>query len=279
LAQPWFRFYHEVLDDPKVQTLPPELFKFWTNTLCLACRNNGFLPDIKAVSFAFRCDEKYVSEMLQLLDEKGLLDKRFGKLSPHKWFERQYKSDTSTERVKRHREKKRNVSPPLAVTPPEQIQNRTDTDTEQKGNKTTPSASVKRGGTPDPAADSFAEKCLEYTRVPYDFKTQDFVILARLRKSFKIGTKETPEGWEESIVNYFGSALGKWTIADLANRYQVFRNSAVDRYGKPINHVNGGNGNGNGQPKDRQQLNFERAEALDARFDSKDRSDGKREFE
>ncbi len=213
--------------------------------------------------------------MLQQLDSFGLLDKKFGKYTPHNWFKRQYKSDISTERVKRHRQKKRNVSSVLPETPPEQIQNRTDTEQIQKGEGDTPSAPLKREGNKDPAADLFAEKCLEYTRVPYEFKTQDFVHLAKLRVGYKIGGKETPEGWKDAIVNYFGSALSKWTIADLANRYQVFRNSAVDRYGKPINHTNGGNGNGH--PKDRQQLNFETAERLNARFDAKDRSRSERE--
>ena len=31
----WFRFYHGALHDPKVQSLRPELFKFWVNLLCL----------------------------------------------------------------------------------------------------------------------------------------------------------------------------------------------------------------------------------------------------
>ena len=40
----WFRFYNEALDDPKVQKLPPALFKSWVNLLCLTARHDGTLP-------------------------------------------------------------------------------------------------------------------------------------------------------------------------------------------------------------------------------------------
>ncbi len=40
----WFRFYSEVLDDPKVQGLSLGLFKMWINLLCIAARNDGYLP-------------------------------------------------------------------------------------------------------------------------------------------------------------------------------------------------------------------------------------------
>ena len=36
----WFRFYHDAIDDPKVQRLPGDVFKFWVNLLCLASRSN-----------------------------------------------------------------------------------------------------------------------------------------------------------------------------------------------------------------------------------------------
>ena len=37
----WLRLYDDVLDDPEVQRLPPDLFKHWVNLLCLA--NKGTL--------------------------------------------------------------------------------------------------------------------------------------------------------------------------------------------------------------------------------------------
>lgn len=122
----WFRFYDEVLDDPKVQTLAPDEFKAWVNMLCVASRNGGFLPSIEKLAFAMRCDltvaERWVSRWL----DATLLDKVSGgeggyRYAPHGWSKRQYKSDTSTERVKRFR----SVSKTVTVTAPE-----TDTETD-----------------------------------------------------------------------------------------------------------------------------------------------------
>lgn len=127
----WFRFYHEVLDDPKVQTLTLYQFKFWVNCLCLASRNNGFLPSLVDVSFAFRETFEGVSQTSTELVKLGLLDETKRGLTPHGWRKRQFKSDGSTERVKRFRKRSSSVSATLHETGPEQIQNRTDTDTEQ----------------------------------------------------------------------------------------------------------------------------------------------------
>jgi hypothetical protein len=122
----WFRFYNEALDDPKVQQLDPAIFKYWVNLLCLACRNNGKLPSHEAMAFALRMDIIALESLLDRLLIAGLIDVRKGGangsyIAPHGWEKRQYKSDTSTERVKRFR----NVSKPLHETAPD-----TDTETE-----------------------------------------------------------------------------------------------------------------------------------------------------
>lgn len=120
----WFRFYAEVLDDPKIQKLPCETLKTWLNLLCLTAKHDGTLPSCNDISFALRISiqdaETAISEMLKL----GLLDRRGSRLAPHNWDQRQYKSDTSTDRVKRFRKRKRNVS----ETADETDQNRTDTE-------------------------------------------------------------------------------------------------------------------------------------------------------
>lgn len=116
----WFRMYDEVLDDPKVQCLPAEDFKGWINLLCLARRNDGFLPDIPAIAFALRIDVIAARSLVDRLTIATLIDAHKGgangsRIAPHGWSERQYKSDTSTERVKRFRER----SKPVTETPPE----------------------------------------------------------------------------------------------------------------------------------------------------------------
>jgi hypothetical protein len=106
----WFRMYDELLDDPKVQRLPPEDFRGWVNLLCLASRNNGKLPAIADIAFALRETQDAVSTLIERLRSGGLIERRSGGAdgafdAPYKWAERQYKSDTSTERVKRFRKR------------------------------------------------------------------------------------------------------------------------------------------------------------------------------
>lgn len=115
---PWFRFYHETLDDPKAQSLPPELFKAWVNLLCIACRNNGKLPEDN-IAFLLRMDEKKAAKIIGELIKRGLIDRSSNGLEPHNWTSRQFKSDVSTGRVEEFRERQRNgecnVSNPVST--------------------------------------------------------------------------------------------------------------------------------------------------------------------
>jgi hypothetical protein len=135
MTEQWFRFYVGALDDVKVQSMPGEMFKSWVNILCLAKRNDGLIrPD--DVAFALRVPQAKADNILSVLKKKGLLDESGDNLVPHNWDARQYKSDVSTPRVKRFRERQRNGhgnaysnvtgnrDGPLPETPPEQ--NRTE---------------------------------------------------------------------------------------------------------------------------------------------------------
>jgi hypothetical protein len=111
----WFRMYEEALDDPKVQRLSGDDFKAWINLLCLASRNGGRLPPSADVAFALRMDAHGAATLLSRLADGGLLDTRQGGAhgshhAPHGWEERQYKSDTSTDRVKRFRQRSKTVT-------------------------------------------------------------------------------------------------------------------------------------------------------------------------
>lgn len=134
----WFRFYDEALNDPKVQRLPAELFKFWVNILCIASRGDGRLPCLEDMAFALRTDEKTTSAHLDALHASGLIDLLDGDVAvPHNWDGRQFKSDVSTERVKRHRFRKRNVSSTVSETPP---------DTEQRQKTEAETSSLRSDG-------------------------------------------------------------------------------------------------------------------------------------
>jgi DNA-binding MarR family transcriptional regulator len=139
----WFRLYDEMLDDPKAQRLPPQDFKIWINLLCLASRNDGKLPCISDIAFALRIAENDAVTVIERLHIGGLIDKRNGgtdgfRYSPHGWEKRQYKSDNSADRVKKHREKRNgdcNVSCNVTETPPE-TDTEADTETDISMSKT-----------------------------------------------------------------------------------------------------------------------------------------------
>lgn len=141
----WFRFYDEALNDPKVQRLPGDLFKVWVNILCIASKSGGVLKSVGDVAFGLRVSDARAGQLVALLARGGpgerLLDPdpaEGGYFRPHNWEGRQYKSDTSNERVaafrKRAKKQECNVTEAVTVTPPEQSraeQSRNDDDAER----------------------------------------------------------------------------------------------------------------------------------------------------
>ena len=126
----WFRFYDDVVNDPKVQKLPGELFKDWVNILCLASHSDGQIS-VDDIAFLLRKSAKESREIIEKLITCGLLDRvDTTMVEPHNWAARQYKSDVSTSRVKRFRKRVQAVSETADETAPEQ--SRTEADTEQK---------------------------------------------------------------------------------------------------------------------------------------------------
>jgi hypothetical protein len=108
----WFRLYHDLIDDPKVQRLEGRVFKVWINLLCLASRSDprGVLPDHGDLAFALRIEEEEAEETIRLLLDKGLLEEVDGALMPHNWDGRQFRSDDVASRVKRSRVRQEEVA-------------------------------------------------------------------------------------------------------------------------------------------------------------------------
>jgi len=131
MADTWFRFYNGAVNDPKVQRLPPTLFRFWVNVLCLASANAGTLPALEDMEFTLRISANQLSEFIGKLVSSGLLEQNGETFQPHNWNVRQFKSDGSTERVKRFRERSSNATVTANETGPEteQIQSRTEQNT------------------------------------------------------------------------------------------------------------------------------------------------------
>jgi hypothetical protein len=115
----WFRVYDDLIDDPKVQRLDPSLFKALINLWCLASTNHGVLPPIDEIAFKLRMKPEKAQRVVTELRAPGLIDDDEMGARPHNWDARQFISDGSTSRVKRFRERHRNVSTAISETAPE----------------------------------------------------------------------------------------------------------------------------------------------------------------
>jgi hypothetical protein len=104
----WFRVYDELIDDPKVQCLAPELFRTLVNLWCIASRHKGRLPPIAQVAFALRMTQQRAAAAIAELCAVGLVDDDADGVRPHNWDGRQFKSGTSNDRVGRFRQRRRN---------------------------------------------------------------------------------------------------------------------------------------------------------------------------
>jgi hypothetical protein len=119
----WFRVYDELVDDPKVQCLAPELFRVLVNVWCIASKHKGRLPPMAQMAFALRMTLEQATAAIAALRAAGLIEGDAEGSRPHNWDGRQFKSDGSNERVGRFRQRQRNgecnAGEPATVTPPE----------------------------------------------------------------------------------------------------------------------------------------------------------------
>jgi hypothetical protein len=133
VANPWFRMYAEFANDQKVQMLCESDQRRLVMLFCLRCNDNVTLHD-EEVTFLLRIsnDEWQKSKVTFL--ERGFIDKHNQILN---WDKRQFKSDTSKNRVSAYRERNKNKSNGN-VTLHSNKSNAvdTDTDTEHKNLKT-----------------------------------------------------------------------------------------------------------------------------------------------
>jgi hypothetical protein len=115
----WWRAYDNSVDHPKLIGLTDQQHRFWFNILCVFSAFDGRLPDIRTTSIKLRMQPRKVIRLMNDLRSAGLLDESNDLIFPHNWNIHQYKSDVSTERVKRFRERSKTVSGNVSETPPD----------------------------------------------------------------------------------------------------------------------------------------------------------------
>lgn len=135
MANTWFRLYNDIVNDPKIKMLAFE--DRWHYVAILVFKNmgemdkprkEGLFERLLAVHLGLNITE--LDSLKKRLMDVDLIDDTF---QPKNWDKRQYKTDSSTERVRKHRAKSKgckDVTPMkrysnVSVTAPD-----TDTDTE-----------------------------------------------------------------------------------------------------------------------------------------------------
>lgn len=91
---------------------------------------------------------------------------------------------------------------------------------------------TRSSGSKNPHYEGFAQKYEEKYKYPYANKRADFVQYDRWKKADS--GRSSDSDFERAVVNYLASPLGQHTFADLVTRFAVFRLSALDRFGKPV---------------------------------------------
>lgn len=122
MSNQWFRMYAEFASDAKVQMMPENYQRRLLMLMCLRCNGDVTLQDVEA-AFQLRISNDEWAETKRDFIARGFIDSSNNLLN---WDKRQYRSDSSAERVRKHREAKRSSDVTLCnvtVTPP-------DTDTE-----------------------------------------------------------------------------------------------------------------------------------------------------
>ena len=128
MANPWFRLYSEFAHDPKIQMLSEAMQRRYVMLMCLRCSETLETLHETEIAFQLRLSESELIETKQLFISKNFIDKHWNLLN---WDKRQFVSDSSTMRVRKHRDNKKqpsNADETLQKRPSNAI----DTDTDKK---------------------------------------------------------------------------------------------------------------------------------------------------
>jgi len=137
MANPWFRLYSEFAHDPKIQMLSEAMQRRYVMLMCLRCSEVLETLHETEIAFQLRLSTGELDETKELFISKNFIDKHWNLLN---WDKRQFVSDSSTMRVAKHRNKKKqvsNVDETLQKRQSNAVDTDTDTDTEQIQKRTT----------------------------------------------------------------------------------------------------------------------------------------------
>ena len=195
MANPWFRLYSEFAHDPKIQMLSEAMQRRYVMLLCLRCSETLETLHETEIAFQLRLSEAELLETKQLFINKNFIDKHWKLLN---WDKRQFVSDSSSMRVRKHRDKKKQASNGNETLQKRQS-NAIDTDTEQKQiNKATSVAFVLPDWIPQETWDAFLQMRKRIKKPATDYAIK--LIIAKLER-FKSNGQDVKQVLEKSITS------------------------------------------------------------------------------
>jgi hypothetical protein len=126
----WFRLHHEFATDAKVQSMTEAMQRRLLMLMCMRCSNVLATLHDEEIAVALRISDAELAETKALFIRKRFINEDW---ELRQWDKRQYVSDSSTERSRKHREEKKKAVQQVcnvAATPPD-----TDTETDTEPNK------------------------------------------------------------------------------------------------------------------------------------------------
>jgi len=216
---PWFRLYSEIVDNYKIRCLSFE--DRWHYVAIMACKNQGIMKGSgelleRALSVKLGLSFTELDDLKSRLLAVNLIDKNF---TPISWDDRQFRSDSSKERVAKYREKQRvskGVTANVSYNPVTVTGQDTDTDKDtdaykEKENVKQVYTRLKAIGVDKPLWDEFLKtrKRLKATNTPRALAT-----LATKAEQFYASGEDIKELFEEANSN------GWKSIYERKNRQQ-----------------------------------------------------------
>jgi hypothetical protein len=205
MANPWFRLYSEFAHDPKVQMLSEAMQRRYVMLMCLRCSETLETLHETEIAFQLRLSAEELDETKKLFISKNFIDKHWNLLN---WDKRQFVSDSSTMRVAKHRNKKKqlsNADETLQKRPSNAIDTDTDTDKKQiqiQSNKATVVA------TPVGVSDSVWQEFISHRKSKKARVTQ--LVIDGIQKEASIAGWSLEDALKETIVRNWQSFKADW---------------------------------------------------------------------
>jgi hypothetical protein len=130
----WCRLYSEIIDDPKMAKLTDSQFRHFVLLLALATeqeKDGSIDMEPEDVAWRLRVEVDALCDTMARLKELKIFDNGYENPVFINWPKRQFRSDDSSERVKRYRAKQAKRDVTVTVTPRARAETETETETEK----------------------------------------------------------------------------------------------------------------------------------------------------